>query len=335
MFNFSANGGVMPAPSLSSQPVGPGATVTPLPFDGVLDRPETLDDADGDAFGLLTGGRFALEAWDAALRAQPILAEFAANAAWMKCEFAPPDDRPATLRDEVDALLSLREQRQERLAEIVAQAEEPQVYWASLLQCGRGARPETAVLVATGMAVGQLVGMYWKYRYQRARPAQVFPALLPVIPTPPHPSYPSNHALQAFLVAEILHATLPPALAGAMRSPIDELAQRIAENREIAGVHFLSDTQVSRLNAKALAELLHRSPTFAEVQAAARAEWAGLAVHPEPPSNLGAVTRAGDRIAQDVAGLLSKHLLDEAIAKLADAVASEIGRRDGTGSLSE
>ena len=81
----------------------------------------------------------------------------------------------------------------------------------------------------------------FKLKYQRARPAQVWPVVRPLLPTPRHPSYPSGHALQCFLIANVLGSSV-----AAIKPMLDILADRIAVNRERAGVHFPSDTAASR-----------------------------------------------------------------------------------------
>ena len=95
------------------------------------------------------------------------------------------------------------------MSEILAQAYSFTDYWNRLLMADNGRRPYTATLVQIGIIVGQLVGIYWKDQFKRMRPAQAYPALLPVIPTPSHPSYPSNHSTQAHLVAACVGAAMP------------------------------------------------------------------------------------------------------------------------------
>jgi acid phosphatase (class A) len=50
------------------------------------------------------------------------------------------------------------------------------------------------------------------------------------------------------------------------------LADRIGENREIAGVHFPKDTEAGRHIARQAFQLLKKCPTFSQVLEAARSE---------------------------------------------------------------
>ena len=109
--------------------------------------------------------------------------------------------------------------------------------------------------------------------FRRARPAQVYPGIMPMLPTPGHPSYPSNHATQAKTVAELLKLAFPdvpgpgeddtraPTHVGKiMGEYLDELADRIGANREKAGLHYRTDTLAGNmLGAKLAATLIAKS----------------------------------------------------------------------------
>jgi hypothetical protein len=141
-----------------------------------------------------------------------------------------------------------------------------------------GRRPYTATLVQVGIAFGQMVGMFWKNSYKKARPAQYYPALMPVIPTPAHPSYPSNHSLQCHLILHCVLAGMPCNTRKLMEPVLRTLADRIALNREIAGVHFSEDTDAgSKLAERLFFELKledkGKVPEFNQVKRNACAEW--------------------------------------------------------------
>ena len=87
------------------------------------------------------------------------------------------------------------------------------------------------------------------------RPAQVYPLIMPLIDGPDTPSFPSSHSLQAHLITGVLKLALTPAVqpvwpaarpAAAARAntaqALDVLADRIAYNREVAGVHYRMDS---------------------------------------------------------------------------------------------
>jgi len=203
------------------------------------------------------------------LLAQIVLADFAGSAPWKEKKLPAPAVPPL---EEITAVLQQRVYRPARLAEIVAQAENLELYWSNLLMIGPHGRPYSTALVATAMAVGHMVGMYWKAQHRRARPVQVFPAVMPAIMTPPHPSYPSNHSFQSHLIAHCLCRLFKEPVAEAMRAPLFALAARIGENREIAGVHFPSDTDAGRDLAASIFELLQQGEPFKQLLAKAAIE---------------------------------------------------------------
>ena len=114
----------------------------------------------------------------------------------------------------------------------------------------------------------------------RARPSQVCPALMPPVPVPGHPSFPSGHATQAMLMALCAEAALakstviiPTPLQDAWRPLLQTLAGRIARNREIAGLHFESDTNGGLELAAEAFKKLSAGAKFKKVQDDASMEW--------------------------------------------------------------
>jgi len=144
-----------------------------------------------------------------------------------------------------------------------------------------------------------MVGLYWKAKYMRPRPVQVFPAIMPAIMTPSHPSYPNNHAFQSHLIALSVGEIFKGDTKAAMRAPLLALANRIGRNREVAGLHFPADTRASALLAPQIFELLKGCETFNDVLAKAGIEWREL-VPGERPDNVepteGVMDRIGDAI---------------------------------------
>ena len=78
------------------------------------------------------------------------------------------------------------------------------------------------------------------------RPDQLDARLMPMIPTPGHGSFPSAHAPEAYAVLTVLEAlvTAWDSLAdGEQRiKALRGLAERIAVNRTVAGVHYPIDS---------------------------------------------------------------------------------------------
>ena len=104
----------------------------------------------------------------------------------------------------------------------------------------------------------------------RARPGQAYPYLDPSIPTPRHPSYPSGHAMQAFMISRMISDAVP-----AMAKPLTALAENIAVNRERARVHFPSDTAASRGKVDAVYAALLTLKDFTDLKALVSQEFAG------------------------------------------------------------
>lgn len=77
----------------------------------------------------------------------------------------------------------------------------------------------------------------YKKRFARARPSQLVPNLKLVVPNPGHASYPSGHATQSMLLAQILKIIDPTNSEAYLN-----YARSMARRREIAGVHYPSDS---------------------------------------------------------------------------------------------
>jgi hypothetical protein len=79
-----------------------------------------------------------------------------------------------------------------------------------------------------------------------------------MVPTPRHPAYPSNHSFQSHLIPEMLSVILGDRRADGTRPEhgIVKVAQafaaRIAQNREIAGVHYEADSTAGAMLARNL-----------------------------------------------------------------------------------
>lgn len=240
---------------------------------------------------------FRRHSWHPAYLAQAVLAEFSALPinpqrtaidrssaiaeipAWLS---ADPDDwdRAGTNLDgELKILMAFADShRRLRQTEIMAQAEDATAFWANLLMASPVTRPATWTLIEIGQAVGMMVAMHFKRKYSRPRPVEVYPALMPMLLTPPHASYPNAHALQSLLMSGLLKKAVPQGL----HLPLDALALRVGQNREIAGVHYPSDRTASIKMANILLPLFNdintKDTVFYEVMERAKSEW------PSPPT---------------------------------------------------
>lgn len=100
------------------------------------------------------------------------------------------------------------------------------------------------------------------------RPNQIEPRLRPLLPNPPHQSYPSNHSFQSFSIGFLFSRILPEHPAS---SELFNSARRIAENREWAGLHYACDTQAGYQLARMIAPVLEK--VCKKQMLAAQAEW--------------------------------------------------------------
>jgi hypothetical protein len=258
----------------------PGSAVGAIPI-GVLDVPNPPP----VHFPLVLAKEFPRRGWDPNLYAQAVLAEFSTSDWASKLYVDPPPSASVELAAEIEALCahdkpfpvghpSLRAQRS---GEILAQAQDLTPYFANMLATAPGSHPATWDLLSVAMTIGQMVGMHFKLKFRRPRPAQIYPALMPPVLTPPHPSYPNNHALQSLLVAHFVGLAAP-----ALREPLEALADRIGYNREIAGVHFPTDRVASRKIADQLVPLVEKGELFSKILEEAKEEWKGVMFAPFP-----------------------------------------------------
>ncbi len=152
------------------------------------------------------------------------------------------------------------DERPDALGEIVAQNDEFMSYFMTVLGGKAATHPASFLVLNIANLVATMVAMHFKGDADRPRPSQVCPALLPPLEVPGHGSYPSGHATQAHLFArcakEMLNM-LPAAQQASMGVVLDALAARIARNREIAGLHYPSDSAAGKHLAVAIFNILN------------------------------------------------------------------------------
>lgn len=142
-----------------------------------------------------------------------------------------------------DLVIAASNERADALAEILSQRDEFISYFLNMMTAQPGSYPATTKVLGIANLVGTFVAMYFKNLYNRPRPSQLCPALLPPIEIPGHASFPSGHSTQAHLMALCMNDVfngLPQ-----QNTIVDDLwtlADCIARNREIAGLHYPSDT---------------------------------------------------------------------------------------------
>ncbi|MEL6594801.1 MAG: phosphatase PAP2 family protein [Pseudomonadota bacterium] len=138
--------------------------------------------------------------------------------------------------------------RNDRSSEILTQVNDLLSFFAASVRLDPRRRKWTIKLLVTALEAAQPVTVQVKAICAVPRPVDLSPQINPLIDTPGHSAYPSGHATQAFLLAEIM-ATLDPTGATIYRRQ----AARIAQNRTVAGVHYPVDSRAGALVGSALA----------------------------------------------------------------------------------
>jgi hypothetical protein len=157
--------------------------------------------------------------------------------------------------DQIDKVLRAAVEREDRLPEILTQAQDLGAYFDAVSGVDRLQAPRLAELLQAASDATSHVLMALKHAAAVWRPHQRNSAIQPVIPTPGHGSLPSGHATIAALLAG-LYVQLLPQASPQLREQLDRLARRIAFNRVVAGVHFPIDSEVGyALGAQIAAEL--------------------------------------------------------------------------------
>lgn len=96
--------------------------------------------------------------------------------------------------------------------------------------------------------------MHFKKKFDRVRPRILEPQIEPTIDPPGHPAYPSGHAAQVYGIALYMSQLHPHNKEKLMR-----IAHRVATNRELAGVHYSSDTEAGHQLARQLVPIFIES----------------------------------------------------------------------------
>lgn len=131
-----------------------------------------------------------------------------------------------------------------------------------------GSKPLTLKLIASSVYMLDPLLFGLKLKYDHVRPSYADPILRPDVEVPGHPSFPSGHAAQAMLVAEILSSFRPQQRVAFVRD-----AERIARNREVAGLHYPSDTAAGFELAGVFYRRLQSQRWYVALRERAEGEW--------------------------------------------------------------
>jgi hypothetical protein len=221
-------------------------------------------------------------AWGAYHYSVVLLTEFVQQPSWSGIDLSPYLPQNQTVLDaELNELAMLIEFRPGVMSEALVQRNNIPEYFSGVLAFTKSSHPSTYYLVQGAFRVAQFQAMFHKNRHQRPRPSQLSPGLMPPIEVPGHASFPSGHATEAHIIslclAEVLAqaaALAPPfTIAPSLPEPLDRMAQRIARNREILGLHYPSDSVAGKNLAEQTFAILRNCPTIGALIAQAAAEW--------------------------------------------------------------
>ncbi len=203
---------------------------------------------------------------------------------WMSIAITTPIPTGAALSAEIDGLVTAaQDERADTLGEILSQSDEFVSYFMNAMSARPGAYPATALLLQIASLIGTFTAMHHKYLFKRPRPSMLCPALLPPIAVPGHASFPSGHSTQAHLMALCMDEMFTPPTGNplpqqtVMHNDLLALANRIARNREIAGLHYPSDSVAgAELAGKVHTNLMTQTMNvlYQATVIKARAEWA-------------------------------------------------------------
>jgi membrane-associated phospholipid phosphatase len=155
---------------------------------------------------------------------------------------APPG--PKTTKEEVLELLSLQAQRSKGAMETIRywDSGSPSYRWNEI--AFKVATDSSSSVVTERMLALLNVAIYdamvaaWnsKYKYKRRRPTEVETKLMPAVPVPESPSYPSEHAIAAGAASAVLSYLFPD-----KAKFLADKAEESGNSRLMAGVQYRSD----------------------------------------------------------------------------------------------
>lgn len=185
----------------------------------------------------------------------------------------PPAKNTAveTVRELTDlhALVSERSKEKEKeiISEIFLEGQKyGELYFSSLVDVS--SKPISYTMFARTNADIRKHAISAKKEFDRVRPSYLDTSLQTTIPVPQHPAYPSGHATESYLNALLLSELDPK-----NREMYIESAKRIARNREIAGVHYASDSRAGQELAQLYFVQLQETAWYKRIIVQARKEW--------------------------------------------------------------
>jgi hypothetical protein len=171
--------------------------------------------------------------------------------------------RPAmqTFKDQLKFMRAYLDQRPDRMPEIVTQLGFPTPYFTMILGLQATPNRYTLELITITQVLAAHVAMVAKHHLACRRPDRIGAEVMPMIPTPAHASFPSAHSTEAFAVAEVLCGLVDSQKENyadfeRRKALIRKLAERIAVNRTVAGLHYPIDTWAGAIIGRAVGQIV-------------------------------------------------------------------------------
>lgn len=184
---------------------------------------------------------------------------------------APPANSSPRTKAEVTYLESLVSKRSGKLSEIKAEILVTNFRFGNYNYTQLTTEKkfsETSKLILAAYHDLAVVTFDLKKKFNRVRPSIMKKELGHAIEIPAHPAYPSGHAIGAYTMAYLLQELDPSSAKDYLKD-----AKRISENREIAGLHYPSDSEAGRLVARQLVDQFLANPNFKRQFLNAKSEW--------------------------------------------------------------
>ena len=220
-----------------------------------------------------SAGNFPADGWGSSyLKDIPkAIAYVEAHASELTVDPPPEDDSDQTL-SEIAYLNRIAENRSAKdIIQITKEHLDPYKQFFVALNIDQSDYPKLNQLIHRISRESYLPVLYFKHKFSRTRPYQIDSNLSTVIDGPPHASYPSGHATQGYLFSMILSEILAEGDPRIAR--LKELGEGIGTRREIAGVHYPSDTKAGVNLAEQLKAWLMKKPEFRDAFNSAKLEF--------------------------------------------------------------
>lgn len=180
-------------------------------------------------------------------------------------ELLPPDEAKA-LPAQLKQVLARKDERPDRASEILVQVAHFWPFWTAITGIDPTRQQRTYELLQIAATLSPAVGQPIKHALNVKRPHMMSVLVQPMIPVPGHAAFPSGHATGAHLFVTVMCKLLKLSDDAPMRTQLLRMAERIADNRVVAGAHYPIDGDAGRLLGQVLGNFFVASCEGAAVQ---------------------------------------------------------------------